>query len=130
MQKAHHRGRQGQRVRTGTILAAHGLGQALLVKLAPGKDLGSVDDLHPLRQLDAVSEGILDECAPSRLDRLRFRGLESLLPASIENTVKIADEESRMSLGRGPEVLLHAEMNLHGSAFERATAARGRVPAV
>jgi len=30
-----------------------------------------------------------------------------------------------MSLGRGPEVLLHPEMNLHGFTFEPATAARG-----
>jgi hypothetical protein len=51
--------------------------------------------------------------------------LESLLPASTGKTVKIADEESRMSLGRGPEVLLYSEMNLHGFAFEPATAARG-----
>jgi hypothetical protein len=51
--------------------------------------------------------------------------LESLLPASAEDTVKIVDQESRMSLGRGPEVLLHPEMNLHGFTFEPATAARG-----
>lgn len=30
-----------------------------------------------------------------------------------------------MSLGRGSEVLLHPEMNLHRIAFEPATAARG-----
>src|SRR5690242_4444696 len=47
----------------------------------------------------AVSEGIFDERAPSRLDQLRS--------ASIENAVKIADEEPRMSPGSGPEVLLH-----------------------
>lgn len=56
-----------------------------------------------------------------------FRGLESLLPASTENTVNIADEECWVSLGRGSEVLLYPQMNLHRIAFEPTGAARGEL---
>jgi hypothetical protein len=71
-----------------------------------------------LDELDPVSERVIDEAAAPAGKLLRLGGFAAEIPGGLQNPIEGIDDQRRMGLAGGAEVLFGAHVKLHPAVSE------------